>query len=266
MAELAVVFPTSGEFEKARRALAEAGAAFRTVEPPAEVAEVAVPMLLVPDGSRGALVEALRSGIVAAGQVPYRPPAADVLADLPPLPTGVEDVVGRVTVVFVGPCTTLDHHLRLAAQVEGDLAPVLPYLAAELPSATYAPADPTLTWMDGPRLLTLYPHRVALARAAEMVDAWRTLAKVRRMVLDVWSRRSAIRPLTEPRRAVPTPLEIFTRLPGTNCGACGEATCLAFAAALLAGRAQVEACRPVFEGEFGHLRADLEKVTARLGA
>ncbi len=264
MTDLAVVFPTAGEFEKARRALRHAGAAYRVVEPPVEVADVAVPLLVLPDASRGALHESLRAGVMMAGQVPYREPAGDVLADLPPAPAGADDVVGRITIAFVGPCVATADEIRFTAQVQGDLAPVMPYLNATLPAGTYGPEGPTFTLMDGQRLVNLSGHRIAVSRCREMLDAWRTLAKVKRTVLDVWSRREGIQPSTE-RRVQVTALEVYQRTPQINCGACGEPTCMAFAARLVAGEQRPEHCTPALEGEYQHLRAGLREIADRLG-
>ncbi|MFO8014602.1 MAG: (Fe-S)-binding protein [Phycisphaerae bacterium] len=264
MPETAVVFQARADFERARRALEEAGAAFRAIEPPPEVARVAVPFLVIPDASRGPLHEAVREGVALAGRVPYRAPADDPLADLPPAPAAGEDVVGRLVIAFVAPCVAAEDEIRLTAHTGGDLGPVLPYLNAEIPAGTYGPAGPTFTLMDGPRLVTLSPRRIAVSRCREMVDAWRTLESIRRRVLDVWARRDAIEPSTE-RRVQVTALEVYGRTPQINCGACGEATCMAFAARLVAGEQRPEHCTPAYEGEYPHLRAGLEAIAARLG-
>jgi ArsR family metal-binding transcriptional regulator len=265
MADLVVAFQAVEEFERACRALAAAGAAWRAVAPPPAVADVAAPYLVISDESRGALHAVIQAGAMVAGQVWFRAPLPDAMADLgPPPPAGSEDVVGRMTIAFVAPCVAEEDHLRLIAQVEKDLAPVMPYLNAVLRGGTFSAAGPTFTYMDGPRLVNLYPHRVAVARAREMHDAWRTLAKVKRTINDVWSRRQSITPSYE-RRVKISALEIFSRLPRTNCRRCGEATCLAFAAKLLNGAQRLENCAPVFGGEYERLRQPLLDLAAGLG-
>jgi ArsR family metal-binding transcriptional regulator len=264
MPETAVIFQAETDLKRARRALDEAQASYRVVEPPPAVAAVAVPFLVIPDASRGPLNAAVRAGVVLAGQVPYRAPAEEPFADLPPMPQADEDVVGRIVLVFVGPCVATEDEIRLTAQVEGDLAPVLPYLNAEAPAGTYAPAGPTFTFMDGQRLVNLSPRRLAVSRCREMHDAWRTLEAIRRRLLDVWARRDTIEPSTE-RRPQVTALEVYQRTPQINCGACGEATCMAFAVRLVAGEQRPEHCIPAFEGDYRHLRAGLEEIGARLG-
>ena len=276
MADLAVVFPAREEFERACRALAAAGAAVRAFEPPAALADVAAPYVVVSDAARGALHAAVKDGLLIAGQVCHRAPAppgpnpngaggagAPGLADLGPEPAPGEDVVGRIAVAFVGPCVAEEDDLRLTAHVEGDLAPVFPYLNAELRGGTFNPQGPTFTFMDGPRLINLFPHRAAIGRLREMQDAWRTLARLKRLVNDVWARRASIQPSYE-RKVRVSALEVYSRLPKTNCGQCGEATCIAFAAKLLNGEQRLEHCAPVFAGEYEHLRPALEDLAAAL--
>ena len=266
MADLVVVFGAREEYERAREALGPAAGAVRAVEPPAAVADVAVPYLIVADAARTALHEAIRRGLLSAGQVRHREPLADALADpgAPGPPEPGDSVVGRLAIAFVGPCVAEADDLRLTAQVEGDLAPTFPYLNAEVPNGTFNPGGPSFTLMDGPRLVTLFPHRLAIGRLREMQDAWRTLARLKRLVDGVWRRRDSITPSHE-RRVRTSALEIFSRLPKTNCRQCGEATCLAFAAQLLAGVQRLEHCAPVFTGEFQHLRPALADLATGLG-
>jgi len=265
VADLVIIFQHVDEFERGARALRAAGAAFRTVAPPPAVAHVAVPYVVISDEARAALYAVLSAGAMIAGQVWHRAPLEGALADLgPEPPAGAEDPVGRIAIALVAPCIAEEDHLRLAAQVERDLSPVMPYLNAEVKGGTFNPPGPTFTFMDGPRLITLFPHRITIARAREMQDAWRTLARTRRMVIDLWSRRATITPSYE-RRVKMSALELYSRLPRTNCRHCGEATCLAFAAKLLTGQQRLEKCLPVFGGNREDLKQALLDLAAALG-
>jgi ArsR family metal-binding transcriptional regulator len=259
-----VVFQVREEYERAWRALGHLGPAVRAVEPPPEVADIAVPYLVVRDAARPALHAAIGDGLLVAGQVWHRESLPGTLADLGPSPAGAEDAVGRIAIVFVAPCIAEEDDLRLTAHVEKDLAPVMPYLNAEPRGGTYAPAGPTFTFMDGPRLINLFPHRIVIGRLREMQDAWRTLKAVKNRVNEVWSRRASIQPCHERRRAL-SALEIYTRLPRTNCRQCGEATCLAFATKLLAGDQRLARCLPVMTGDYQRLRPILEDLLAAVG-
>ena len=55
-----------------------------------------------------------------------------------------------------------------------------------------------------------------------------------------------------------TGIEIFKKLPKTNCGECGVPTCLAFAMKLAAGQAELTACPYVSE----QAKAELAEASA----
>jgi ArsR family metal-binding transcriptional regulator len=76
---------------------------------------------------------------------------------------------------------------------------------------------------------------------------------------DTWRRRGEITPCYE-RRKLLTPLDRYWLLPRLNCKECGEATCMAFAVALLLGNRWVSECPHLQEGPFvegGHRLAEL---------
>ena len=52
-----------------------------------------------------------------------------------------------------------------------------------------------------------------------------------------------------------TGIQIFKLLPKTNCGECGVPTCLAFAMALAAGKAELDKCPYVSEAAKEQLSA-----------
>jgi ArsR family metal-binding transcriptional regulator len=110
----------------------------------------------------------------------------------------------------------------------------------------------------------LYRHRITIAKADEIVDAWLILDGIRLLVEKTWATRDAIEPSYETRKRPPA-LEIWRRLPGTNCGVCGERTCMAFALRLWAGGARLRQCGPVFVPEQTARRAALVEICAGLG-
>jgi ArsR family metal-binding transcriptional regulator len=75
------------------------------------------------------------------------------------------------------------------------------------------------------------------------------LAAMRDLLNRTWSRRDEIQPKSEGRR-VPRPLDVYELLPRTNCRACGEATCMAFAFSLLESRHRPEECPPLADPTF----------------
>jgi len=254
-------FAKRGEFEKARRILDESGLTYWVIAPHPGYARVGAPCLVVDPEARAAL--ARREGeFVSSGWVEYRP-ARVAVPDAPP-PDFEEDLVGRAAIMLLAPCVADPTKVRLIAHIRGDLTPVLPYLNAEMRAASFNPRGPTFTFMEGYRMISLYPRRITIAKADEIVDAWRVLEWIRCHANRVWARRTEIQPSYETRER-PSALEIFKRLPGTNCRACGEPTCLAFAVKVRDGAAPVGCCRPVFDGPYEHLKDALLEACRGIG-
>jgi ArsR family metal-binding transcriptional regulator len=255
-------FSDRREFERAVALLTRLGAEHEVLSPDPGYAAVAAPALVLGAEARAAFLDAGGADIVNAGWVDYSP-VAESVPEAPPCEFA-EDIVGRVAVVVLATCIADSARLRLIAHFSGDVAKALPYLNGEFLQGSYVPAMPVFTYMDGHRMVSLFRDRIGIAKADDIVDAWASLERVRCLVNDVWARRAEITPSTETRRRPPA-LEIYKRLPGTNCKQCGEATCMAFAWAVWRGDAEPRDCPPVFEGERADLKNALLAICAGLG-
>jgi ArsR family metal-binding transcriptional regulator len=145
--------------------------------------------------------------------------------------------------VETSPCDSSANRLRAVATFEGDVSCVFPYLNAEFPDCDYSPQAKVLRLTSGGRVYAIHASRIVTG-VRDVSEAQAVLAHVRDVINDTWQRRSEIRPLAE-ARARPAPFEVFKLLPKTNCGACGEKTCMAFAVKLASGAAELEACVPL---------------------
>ncbi len=59
-----------------------------------------------------------------------------------------------------------------------------------------------------------------------------------------------------------SPMEIWEYLPGTNCGECGEKTCLAYASLLKDRKKSLEDCKPLFEPKYADKASKLMDLLA----
>jgi ArsR family metal-binding transcriptional regulator len=255
-------FTTRDELERATGLLDALQLEYRLVSPDPAYGRVGCPALVLGDGARAAFLGGAGADVASAGWVDYRPPAQSVPGAAPR--EFAEDVVGRVAIVVLAPCVADHTRLRVTAHLSGDVAEALPYLNADVPRGSYVATLPVFTFMDGHRVVSLFRDRVAVAKADDIVDAWDTLERLRCLVNDVWARRESITPSSELRRRPPA-VEIYKRLPGTNCKACGEPTCSAFAWAVWRGEVEPQVCLPVFTGDRGDLRDALLSICAGLG-
>ena len=262
MGKLAGTFPKRSEFDRAKAGLDGLGLPYEVVSPDPGFAKVGVPALVLDDEARRTLYARLSNGLTCSGWVDHRPASIAVPAEAPG--EYEEDVFGEAAVMVLAPCVADATKIRLIVHLSGDLADVFPYMNAVMREASYNRNGPTFTFMDGYRMISIYPRRIAVAKADEILDGWRTLEAIRRRANETWACRASIAPSYEMREKPPA-LEIFKRLPGTNCRACGEITCLAFAVKVWGGEADVSMCEPVFAGDYGRLKDALVEICSGLG-
>ncbi len=261
MPELIATYPSRGEFEKAKARLGALSLSHEVVTPDPGFRRVGVPSLVMDSAVRMELGGHVGDGFTASGWVEYRPARITVPTEAPR--EFEEDVFGHAAVMVLAPCVADATKIRIIAHLSGDLTNVFPYLNAEMRQASYNVHGPTFTFMDGYRMVSMYPRRIAIAKADEIVDAWRVLEAIRCQANEVWARRGEIEPSHEMRERPPA-LEILKRLPRTNCGACGEATCTAFAVKVWSGDRAVSQCTPVFDGPHRELKNALIEVCSGL--
>jgi ArsR family metal-binding transcriptional regulator len=166
--------------------------------------------------------------------------------------------------MVLGPCIADPKKVRLIAHLSGNMGDAFPYINAEMTHACYDHNGPSLTFMDGYHMITLYPRRVAVAKADDLVDGWRSLEAIRCRVNETYARRGSITPLSR-RREKPPAIEIYKWLPKENCRRCGQKTCMAFALSLWNGSSTPFRCKPMFEDPYAHLTDGYREICARLG-
>ena len=262
MGKLTGTFPRRSEFDKAKAGLDACGLPYEVIRPEPGFAKVGAPGLVLDEQVHKALYARYQNDFTCSGWVDYRPASVVVPAEAPA--DDGEDVFGQAGIMVLASCVADTTKIRLIAHLSGDLTEVFPYMNAVMREASYNKAGPTFTFMDGYRMISVYPRRIAVAKADEIVDGWRTLEAIRQRANEVWRRHRQIEPSYEMREKPPA-LEIFKRLPRTNCRACGEQTCLAFAIRVYMRELPVNRCLPIFGGEFGPLKDALMEICLGLG-
>ena len=270
MKTLVTTFPGLDELARARAGLDELGLAHEVIPATPGYARVGTAALVIDEDARMRLAEAGCDDFVASGWVERFATPADAPPTVPSEqpPEFEEDVFGQAAIMVLAPCVADRTKIRVTAHISGDLTPAFPYMNATVQGASFNPEAGTFTFMEAYRMIAVYPQRITVAKADDVVDAWRVLEGIRTRANDVWRRRASIEPSYEVRSRPPA-LEIFKRLPGTNCGECGEKACLAFAAKLWKGEVAPELCRPVFAADRAELmqesRQALVDICAGLG-
>lgn len=263
MRTLITTFPRMQEFEKMRDALHQMRLPFRILEPTPAFSRVGCPAIILDQETRAALASSSQStGFLFSGWVEYCESCNSIPQTQPP--SFPEDVFGTASVIIVAPCIADEKKIRLVAHTSKNMSPAFPYLNRITKNGNYNNENETFSFMDDYRMVTLYPMRISIAKADDIVDGWRMLEKFRCRINDVYSKRSAITPSYEMRKKPPA-LEIYKHLPKTNCRSCGHSTCMAFAMALWSGNANPSDCGLIFSEQFAHLKESYLEICASLG-
>lgn len=262
MRTLITTFPRMQEFEKMRDTLHQMRLPFIILDPVPAYSRVGCPAIIMEQETRAALASSQSHSFLCSGWVAYYKPCAEIPCTQPP--SFSEDVFGTASVMVIAPCIADEKKIRLIAHTSGTMSPAFPYLNRIMKNGNYNKENETFSFMDEYRMVTLYPMRISIAKADDIVDGWRMLEKIRCLINEVYSKRSAITPSYEMRKKPPA-LEIYKRLPKTNCGICGHSTCMAFAMALWSGNANPSDCGLIFSDEFTSLKDAYLEICASLG-
>ncbi len=138
-------------------------------------------------------------------------------------------------------CDPNSTSLAAIVEFEGDISEVFPYLNATVKGCRYFPSGPFLRFPFEGHAVTLHRDHLTMARFEDEAEARRTLDGVTRLINETWARRGEIEPSYR-KAAEVTALEVFRQLPRTNCGKCGQPTCMAFATRVSSGEAELEEC------------------------
>lgn len=111
--------------------------------------------------------------------------------------------------------------------LEQDVSKVLPYLNATLRRSNYNPEARVLDFIHRGHIITIEPHQMKVTGLEGKDQADRVISALVKQINETWQKRNTLRPLHHAIRPA-TPLDILRHLPKSNCGECGQPTCLAF--------------------------------------
>ena len=150
--------------------------------------------------------------------------------------------------LFCPPCDPGSESWVATVKVKADLSPVMPYVNSVKKNAYYDSSLPTIVWKEGYHKFFIRKNELGINNLHDRSHAERKVKKLIEWLNDLWGRRDEIEPSFETRKPPPV-LTILKFLPRTNCGKCGEPSCMAFAAKISEGDLTLDKCPPLFEDE-----------------
>jgi len=141
-------------------------------------------------------------------------------------------------------CQPGSENWNAIARMDYDIDAVFPYLNAVWDGALYSPESRQLGWRIGDRRVALQPREIIISdlpdRDTATVEMEALIAEINR----VWMDRETLTPRHTPRKRLVV-MEVYKRLPQTNCKLCGLPSCFAFAGQLTVGALSIELCSPL---------------------
>ena len=160
--------------------------------------------------------------------------------------------------IFRPKCNPSFQSVHCVAHLEEDVAEVLPYLNSRLGGFQYTQSPPSVTFRVQGRLITVHAREIAINALKDEEEADRILEWLRREINETWDQRAEIEPSTT-AAGRPKVLDILKLLPGTNCGECGQPTCMVFAVRAAEGVKGAQDCPPMDGDRRNRLEAYLAK-------
>jgi ArsR family metal-binding transcriptional regulator len=152
-----------------------------------------------------------------------------------------------ITLIRTLPCLAEPGRIIVIGKPSQPLGEVIPYLAT-LPSIiAYNPEQRTLTFRRQPGFLTIQSEEIYVTQVKDVEEGLELLASLTESINKVWEHRQKLVAVLTTKRT-PRPLDVWELLPRTNCGRCGEATCIAFAVGLLQQNRTLDEC-PSLQGD-----------------
>lgn len=167
-----------------------------------------------------------------------------------------------ITLTKTLPCLAEPGRIIVIGKPNCPLDDVLPYLATLPGIIAWNPEALTLTFRRPHGFMTLYSDKVYITQVVNTAEGLDLFDALKEAVNTVWEKRAELIAMTAKKRA-PRHLDIWELLPRSNCSQCGEATCLAFAVAIMQQKRTLTECLPLqADDAFTDRRATLEALLA----
>ncbi len=130
--------------------------------------------------------------------------------------------------MFRPKCNHQFQSVHCVAHLDEDISGVLPYLNTVLGGSQYTKDPPSVTLRFHGKLITLHAREIFVNALEDEHEADKVLVWLAKEINDTWEHRDGIEPRYE-GPSKPQMMRILKLLPKTNCGRCGEPTCMVFA-------------------------------------
>ena len=140
----------------------------------------------------------------------------------------------------------------LVIHLDRDISEVIPYLNTVFRGFQYTKEPRSVSCRLNGKLVVIHPLEICVNDPGDRLEGEKIAAWLRDKINDTWEKRDEIQPSFD-SVASPKVLEILKLLPKTNCGLCGEQTCMVFASQAAKGVKAPDDCTPLDEEQRARL-------------
>ncbi|MFW9801945.1 MAG: (Fe-S)-binding protein [Candidatus Thorarchaeota archaeon] len=168
------------------------------------------------------------------------------------------------TITEVKPCLADEQRIRIIANFEADLTPILEVLFLHLRNANYSRSLSCVTTKRAGHSTTVFGSgKVAMTFLKDEAEALNQLMTLAKTLTRAFAYLDANGPpdsdVVHAKENINT-LQIHKLLPQTDCGDCGKSGCFAFATLLMNGERDIADCELLECAEYSDKRNALVKV------
>ena len=155
-------------------------------------------------------------------------------------------------------CIQQQDKFAARTRASADISEILPYLNGMFKGADYNRDADSITFIHGTIEFSLIKDQINVKKFVNRTELHELLDWIKDLINDAYESRSELTPVYATRHRPPV-MTIHSLLPKTNCGKCGEKSCLAFAARLNKLEVTLGACPPLGEKQYAAGRVRLEQ-------
>lgn len=257
------IFPDHEAFDLACSVLCSRGIQSETIDPPEFAHGLVPPAALITSEPKHA-VDAFRQGsVLVSGVLPYQVLNKDIPVGSPPNEKW-KQALGALFISSVKPSITDPRRLRIELSFTRNLRELIPIIPNLIRGGAYNPNIPVFAFEEEHRLLAISENEVAICRVDDLLDMCVMVRCLTDLLVRAWTFRNNLKPEDQQRYGI-GPIEIYKRLPATNCGLCNCPNCMEFAMHIFKGSRRLENCPTLNEPRYSASESSLRWLLKAIG-
>jgi ArsR family metal-binding transcriptional regulator len=163
----------------------------------------------------------------------------------------------KVEIETIKRCMADKSKVKMRTSLSSDISELLPYLKRIYPESIFY-EKPTLELEKDGATILLEAENIILNKVNNTSQGIKLIDWLKEEINRIYENREEIEPDYTYKQKLSVP-ELYKNLPKTNCGKCGETTCLAFATQFVRGKYELESCDSLFTEEYQESRNKLKE-------